>query len=212
MELLHFIVGHIDTNCYVPYDPETGEAIVIDPGGNAHEILAKLTVKRLHVHRIILTHGHFDHMLAADAIRKRTGAKIAVHRGDAELLSADPSSLYKSIMREPYSACEPDIMLSGGEKTRIAGIEAEIIHTPGHTPGSVIIRMDNALFTGDTLFEGDCGRTDLPGGDPRQMRMSLRMIAGFEFDYLIYPGHGPATTLEFEKRNNPDLRAAAGIV
>lgn len=211
MEVKTITVGMNQTNCYVVFDRASGEASVIDPGAEANVILNFLTSNALRVKNIFLTHGHFDHILAVQQVQEKTGGRVVIHEADAECLKSSRQALYSSIMREPFRVSKADICLKGGEKTLVGTVEAEFLHTPGHTPGSMCILMDNVLFTGDTLFEGDVGRTDLPGGDPYEMHYTLGKLYRLPYDYIVYPGHGAATTLGFERDNNASLRAAVGL-
>lgn len=211
MEVKTITVGTSGTNCYIVYDQHGGEASVIDPGAEADKILRFLAEKELRVKNIFLTHGHFDHILAVQQVQEKTGARIVIHAEDAHCLQSSHAALYSSIMREPFRVSKADICLHGGEKTIVGTVEAEFVHTPGHTPGSVCIVMDNVIFTGDTIFEGDVGRTDLPGGSASSLKRSLVWLYRLPYDYILYPGHGAPTTLGMERDNNRYLRAAAGI-
>ncbi len=210
MEIKTITVGASQTNCYVVYDRHGGEASVIDPGAEAERILGFLSEKALKLKNIFLTHGHFDHILAVQQVHEKTNARIVIHEADAECLQSSYQALYTSIMREPFRVSKADIRLRGGEKTIVGTLEAEFMHTPGHTPGSMCILMDNALFTGDTLFEGDVGRTDLRGGDEYALKRSLAWLYRLPYDYIVYPGHGDPTTLGIERDTNEYLRAAVG--
>jgi glyoxylase-like metal-dependent hydrolase (beta-lactamase superfamily II) len=184
------IAGMLATNCYVVYDPETLEAAVIDPGGDPGAILAFVREKGLTVKTVFLTHGHFDHTLALETVRGGTGAEAVAHEA------------------EPFDKAQPDIRVKHGDTFSVGGNVIEILHTPGHTPGSICLRTGNILFTGDTLFEDDCGRCDLPGGDYGAMLQSLRFLAALEGDYTVYPGHDVSTTLSREREHNRNMREA----
>jgi glyoxylase-like metal-dependent hydrolase (beta-lactamase superfamily II) len=200
---IHTIVaGAVSTNCYIVYDTETNEAAVIDPGDGADKILAYLRQENLTARYIFLTHGHFDHILALEKVREQTGATVVIHGADAVYLRNPALSGPFGIRTTPS---EPDIEASHGDTFHMGGYTAEILHTPGHTPGSICLRMGNALFTGDTLFEDDCGRCDLPGGDYQVMLRSLRFLASLEGDYAVYPGHDVSTTLERERVHNINM-------
>jgi len=198
-------VGVVSTNCYIVSDPETGEAAVIDPGDGADGILAYLRRKNLSARYIFLTHGHFDHILALEGIRRETGAAAVIHEADADYLRNPSLNNSFGIRTAP---AEPDILACHGSKYPLGRQTVEVLHTPGHTPGSVCLRIGNALFTGDTLFEGDCGRCDLPGGDYKAMLQSLRFLASLEGDYNVYPGHDVSTTLDRERKRNVNMREA----
>ncbi|MBR0143295.1 MAG: MBL fold metallo-hydrolase [Clostridia bacterium] len=208
MKIQCFVVGKLHTNCYIVYDEENGEACVIDPGGDYPRLASFIDEKGLKVQNIFLTHGHFDHMLVADRLREKTGARIVIHKDDEKMLQAADDNMYLSIAREPFRPCRADVLLSGGERTKLSGVEIYFLHTPGHTPGSMCIIIDNVIFTGDTLFKNDVGRTDLEGGSELEMKYSLRTLFDLDDDYILYPGHDKSTTLSAEKRNNPYLRAA----
>jgi glyoxylase-like metal-dependent hydrolase (beta-lactamase superfamily II) len=206
VNLIHTIsVGMVNTNCYIVSDAQTGDAAVIDPGGGADKILEYLRRESLTVRYIFLTHGHFDHILALEKLRQDTGAPSVIHKADAAYLN-DPS--LSSPFGVRVTPSEPDIAASHGDTYQLGGQTVEVLHTPGHTPGSICLRIGDALFTGDTLFEDDCGRCDLPGGDYKAMLNSLRLLALLDGDYHVYPGHDVSTTLERERTHNVNMREA----
>jgi glyoxylase-like metal-dependent hydrolase (beta-lactamase superfamily II) len=208
MEVNTITVGLYGTNCYIVFDGEKGEAAVIDPGAQADEIIRFLSSNSLKVKNIFLTHGHFDHILGVQQLKSYTGARVVIHEADAQCLENAHEALYSSILHEPFRVSKADILLKGGEKTLVGSVEAEFIHTPGHTNGSMCIMMDNVIFSGDTLFAGDVGRTDLRGGDPESMKHSLRLLYMLPHDYIVYPGHGAPTSLGIERDTNEYLRAS----
>ena len=189
-------VGSIGTNCYLLYDEATRDAAVIDPGDNAKPVAARIRELGLNVRAILLTHGHFDHCGDVKRIRKLTGAPVYVHPADRGM----PLPLRRGL--------EADRDLAEGDVLDLAGTQLKVLHTPGHTPGSVCFLCGDLLFSGDTLFEGSCGRTDFPGGSWPEMLASLRRLAELEGDYKVYPGHGEETTLEQERRFNPYMAQA----
>ncbi|MDR0325041.1 MAG: MBL fold metallo-hydrolase [Oscillospiraceae bacterium] len=199
------VVGMVSTNCYIISDAETREATVIDPGDRADKILGVLRENGLAARYIFLTHGHFDHVLALEEVRLATGAKAIIHQDDAIYLR-------DAALSNPFgfaaAAAEPEILTRQGETFSLGGHILEVLHTPGHTPGSMCLRADSLLFTGDTLFEDDCGRCDLPGGDYDVMLQSLRFLASLEGDYTVYPGHDVSTTLDRERKHNVNMREA----
>lgn len=187
-------LGAYQTNCYIVCRPESERCIVIDPGYEPEKILAYLQLERLTVDAILLTHGHFDHVGAVRTIAAETDCEVCLCTEDLSMppqFTAGPLYYTKSY--------------GEGSRMEFAGIPVSVIHTPGHTPGSVCLIIEDNLFSGDTLFAGSCGRTDLPGGNTEKMRSSLARLSQLEKDYHVYPGHGESTTLAEEKRYNPYL-------
>ncbi len=189
-------VGSIGTNCYLLYDETTKNAVVIDPGDDAEPAAARIGALGLKVRGILLTHGHFDHCGDVKRIRELTGAQVFVHPADRDL----PLPLNRGLVA--------DRDLADGDVLDLAGTQVKVLHTPGHTPGSVCFLCGDLLFSGDTLFAGSCGRTDLPGGSPADMIRSFRRLAELAGDYTVYPGHGEETTLAAERETNPFLQMA----
>lgn len=213
MKILQLCVGMVGTNCYIVYDETTMLGAVIDPGDNAPAILAEIERAGVKVEWILLTHGHFDHILAVGDVQAATGARLAIHKDDLWMLT--PESLSASMRsfgmpRSRYTQLQPDLLAEEGSTVEIGGLIAEYLHTPGHTPGSSCIRMGNVLFTGDTLFRHECGRCDLAGGDFDKMLRSLARLRDLPGDYTVLPGHDAASTLEDERRWNPYMRQAGG--
>ena len=189
------VVGMVGTNCYLVYDHETKRAAVIDPGDGAGQIANMAVSLGLKPEAILLTHGHFDHVGAVREIAADTGCKVYLC---AEDLSLPPQlTAGKLYYTDTYGE---------GTKLHLAGLEMTVLHTPGHTPGSVCLRTEGALFSGDTLFAGSCGRTDLPGGRWEQMTASLKRLAAIPENLWVLPGHGETSTLDSEKKYNPYLR------
>ena len=193
-------VGQLETNCYIVSNEDTLECVVVDPGDEANTILNYIEDNKLKCVAILLTHGHFDHVGAVDAVAEETGATVYMH----ELDDAKNSSKY--MMR--YYLPESGKYLKDGDELQLAGLTFHIMATPGHTLGGVTIRCEDALFTGDTLFKGSCGRTDLPGGDMNVQLESLRRICALPGDYEVYPGHMDSSTLERERLFNYYCRVA----
>lgn len=190
MTLSSLTVGSIGTNCYILYDEKTLDAAVIDPGDNAKPVADRIRELGLNVRAILLTHGHFDHCGDVKRIRKLTGAQVFVHPADRDL----PIMLRRGL--------EADRDLADGDVLDLAGTRLRVLHTPGHTPGSVCFLCGDLLFSGDTLFAGGCGRTDFPGGDAEQMAASLRRLGSIPEDLRVLPGHGESSTLNAERRTN----------
>ena len=188
-------LGSYQTNCYIVYEDESPDCIVIDPGYEPETVL--LAVKRLkkNLAAILLTHGHFDHVGAVKDLVAETDCKVYIHEYDLALpatLTAGP--LYYTDLYDE------------GDVLQLAGLTIRVLHTPGHTPGSVCLIVDDNLFSGDTLFRDSCGRTDLPGGNPAEIFKSLRRLAALEGDYRVLPGHSMESTLEEERENNPYMQ------
>lgn len=199
-------VGPLMANCYILGDNAEKKAAIIDPGGNADQILDIIKKEGFQVDKIILTHGHADHISGLAEVKKATGAEIAIHQDDAALISDSQGNLsnYLGVKFDKLSA---DIELKDGDKLKIGNLVLEIIHAPGHTPGSICIKVGDIIFTGDTLFAGSIGRSDFPGGSYEALMSSIReKLLVYNDDTVIYPGHGVKTTLGQEKATNPFLR------
>ena len=205
MILETIIVGALAVNCYLVGSTATHEAAVIDPGDEPQKILAEIHKKKLKLEYIILTHAHFDHAGAAKKLHEATGAKVLVNEKDALLLknTAAQAAMF-GMHAEPAPA--PDRFIKEGDIIKVGEVEMKVIETPGHTPGgiSLYIAKSGIVFTGDTLFWGSIGRTDLPGGDYNAIIHSLKEKLGRLPDNTkVYPGHGDDTTIGFEKQQNP---------
>ena len=195
-------VGQLETNCYIVTDEKTLRCLVIDPGDESNTILDYLEENRLTCEAILLTHGHYDHVGAVEAVQEETGAKVYMHKLDDHQVSGD--------YHFPYTLPENGAYYRDGDTLELAGFRVDVIGTPGHTKGGVTLRIENALFTGDTLFKGSCGRTDLPGGDMDEELRSLRKLCALPGEYEVYPGHMDPSTLERERMFNYYCRAAMG--
>ena len=195
-------LGPIGTNCYVVRaEPNSPEAVVIDPGGDADRIRGDLGATRCT--GILITHGHWDHLGGVAALAEATGAPVHMAELERVLLEDVNSFAPPGIELRPYSA---DIGLHGDEMLELAGLEFETFNVPGHSPGHLAYFSEGALFSGDLVFAGSVGRTDLPGADWGTLVESIRMLADrFPPDTVIYPGHGPETTLGAELERNPFL-------
>lgn len=201
-------VGALQVNCYVLGCEQTRQAIVIDPGDEAEEILAALDQHGLTLARILATHGHFDHLLACRELQDRTGAPFHLHPADRPLVAALRRTCLAWLGYDPGQPPAIAGDLTPGAIILAGGIALEVRHTPGHSPGSVAL-VDHAgrrAFTGDALFAGSIGRTDLPGGDMSTLLNSIRaQILSLPDDYAVLSGHGPASTVDDERRGNPFL-------
>jgi glyoxylase-like metal-dependent hydrolase (beta-lactamase superfamily II) len=199
------VVGPFALNAYLAGCSETGEAVLIDPGAELDRVLALREPGPFQVKRILLTHGHVDHAAGAAEARRRTGAPVACHPDDHPWLEALPRQAAMFGL-DAATPLVPDAPLADGERVRVGNEEAIVIHTPGHCRGSVCLWFERAgvLFTGDTLFAGSVGRTDLPGGDFEQLAASITgKLFALGDDVRFYPGHGPDGRLGDERRDNP---------
>lgn len=208
----HFEVGPLACNCYIVGDPATKQAIVIDPGGDIERVTTALQEHGLTVTAIVATHAHFDHLLAAESLRQLTGAPFYMHDADKPVLDwyEESGRMFLGLDLGP----PPTIDTSAGEGDvlRAGAIELQVIHTPGHSPGSITLASTDALFSGDTLFAGSIGRSDLPGGDTQTLLGVIKnKLFGFDDDVAVYPGHGPATTVGEERRSNPFVGDRSGF-
>ncbi len=202
MKILTFPLGEMQTNCYFLIDEATNKCAVVDPGGECERILNILARHGLTVTDILLTHGHFDHMMALGELRRATHAPLSIHSHDAPAL-ADPTISYMKQFGGIDRAEEPaERLLEEGDTVTVGETVLTVLHTPGHTPGSVCYLCGDKLISGDTLFRGSIGRYDLYGGDYDTLMQSLQRLAALEGDYRVYPGHGSSTTLETERKNN----------
>lgn len=192
-------VGQLETNCYVVTDENTLCCAVIDPGDESNTILDYLEDNRLQCKAILLTHGHFDHVGAVAAVAEETGATVYMHRGD------DRGGRDAHF---PFTLPEGGRYVDEGDVIELPGLRFEVLSTPGHSPGSISLVCGSALFTGDTLFRGSCGRVDLSGGCPDDELLSLKKLCLLPGDYEVYPGHMDATTLERERALNYYCRLA----
>lgn len=205
MEIIELVVGELDVNCYIIGEGEKNEWAVIDPGGDAEKILDVIRHRHIPVKFIINTHGHPDHTGANSRVKKATGAPLYIHKDDANMLSGLFVQLARSTGIKGASST-PDYFLKDGEELFLGDTALRIIHTPGHTRGGICILTDCAIFTGDTLFAGSIGRTDLPGGSLSTLLKSIKeRLFLFPDELVVYPGHGPKTTLGEEKHHNPFL-------
>ena len=209
MKLLQLCVGMVRTNCDIVYDEATREAAVIDPGDNAKSILHAVNEEQLNVKYVLLTHAHFDHILAAHEVLEATGAQYVVPEKDIWLLSRDNMGQFRGLARN-YVQDTPDILANEGTEVTFGGMTATYMATPGHTPGSSVIRIGDCLFTGDTLFRHECGRCDLEGGDFSAMLRSLKRLHDLDGDYKVFPGHEGISTLNEERAYNPYMLQAMG--
>ena len=198
MKVTSVQTGLYETNTYILYDEQTKNAVITDPGAEPERILSELDRLGLHLQAVLLTHGHFDHVGATGAVRSATDCRIFVH---------------------PLELTMPEYMRAGlvytdtydeGDEVCFGNLHFRVLHTPGHSPGSVTLMIGDTLLCGDTLFCGSCGRTDCPGGSWEQLTASLRRLGALDGDYFVCPGHGDSTTLQKERRGNVFMIRAMG--
>jgi hydroxyacylglutathione hydrolase len=196
------VVGPIQANCYILGCERTREAAVIDPGGDSDKILITLAKDKLRCIYIINTHGHFDHSAENRRLKEVTGSQLLIHRGDAPMILHQGASGRSWGMNVDNSP-PPDRYLEEGDIVTFGDISLKVLHTPGHSPGGISLFSDKMLFVGDTLFAGSIGRTDFPGGDYEGLIRNVReKIFPLGDDVVVYPGHGPKTTVGRERRTN----------
>ena len=202
MKIIELQVGHLGTNCYIVYCEQTLKAGVVDPGGNAETIIAEINKAGLTVEYVINTHGHADHIAANSAVQQATGAKILIHQEDAGMLTDAQRNL--STFIGAGIVCQPaDRLLQHNDMVNIGNIELTVLHTPGHTPGGICLLADKVLIAGDTLFAESIGRTDFPGGSYSQLINSIKEnLLGLADDVEVLPGHGPRTSIGWERSHN----------
>ena len=203
MILEHIVVGDLQTNCYIYGSTAQKEVIVIDPGGDVERIVAVLYRLTARVRSIVNTHGHVDHIVANRALKKRTGAEVLIHRADAGML-IDARKNFSGMLAEPVTSPPADRLLEGGDVIQVGDLQLKVAHTPGHSPGGISLLGDGVVFTGDTLFAGSIGRWDFPGASYNLLLASVRnKLLVLDDNTVVYPGHGPATTIGEEKQHNP---------
>lgn len=195
MKIAQMAVGSYQTNTYILCQEDSERCLIIDPGYEPERIMRYVNQRGLNVEAILLTHGHFDHVGGVKQLAAETGCQVYLCAEDLSMppmMTAGPLYYTKTY--------------SEGSRLNLAGLDIAVLHTPGHTPGSVCLLVEDHLFSGDTLFSGSCGRTDLPGGSWATILKSLRRLAELEANLWVHPGHGQSTTLSEEKRYNPYMR------
>lgn len=208
MEISVLRLGQIGTNCYIFRQDGGCRCGIVDPGDQGEQVARWMVDKGLEGSAVLLTHGHFDHILGIPGLREEW-PDLPVYCHPADLGEGDTTSLFGQ--RFPTVRSFGNITpYQEGDTVEVDGIKLEVLDTPGHTPGSVTLRAGDVLFTGDTLFAGSMGRTDFPGGDEGEIMRSLRRLGELEGDYQVLPGHEERSTLERERQTNYCLRAAMG--
>lgn len=204
-KIKNIVSGQLETNCWLVYDDVTKAAVIIDPGEDGQTVIETVEGLALKPELLINTHGHFDHILSDDIIRKKYNIPLAIHKDDLSFLS-DVNKNASYIIGKPTTINNPEIIFEKEGSYKTSFCMYSVINTPGHTPGSVCILIDDNLFSGDTLFEGSIGRTDFPDSSPSAMKKSLQKIKQLDKKILVYPGHGCSTNIEKELSSNFYLR------
>ncbi len=205
MKMEKFVDDYCGVNSYVVSDDDTKKCMVVDPGGSLENISNYIKKNDLVLEYIVLTHGHGDHIGYVMEIKNKTGAKVVANKNEKEMLNDKDKNL-SSRMKCGAQEFDADIYVDDKDTLKLGNLSMRFIHTPGHTQGGMCIRFGDDMITGDTLFAGSIGRTDLFGGDFKAMEKSLKKLCKFEDNVRVYPGHGPASTLGIEKQSNPYLR------
>ncbi|MDT7944159.1 MAG: MBL fold metallo-hydrolase [Dehalococcoidia bacterium] len=198
------VVGLFAENCWIIGNRRTGEAICIDPGDQPDDILHLARDMGVRIKLIVNSHGHLDHILGVRAVQAATGAKFLLHQGDLDIARKAAASAALWLGRTVEPPPDPDDFIEDGDEVEVAGVKLKVIHTPGHTPGSCSFYSEGMLFSGDTLFRGSIGRTDLPGGDYQQeMDSIIHKLLKLPDDTIVLPGHMEETRIGIEKETNP---------
>lgn len=199
-------VSSYAANSYLVFDPVSRESALIDASPDLDSALEEIRRENLTVKYIFLTHGHFDHILTLQELREATSAPVIIHNGDADFLTDARKNLFLPFFGENVTFAPADVILSGGEEFYLGDSIIKVLSTPGHTEGSVVYISDDLMFTGDTLFVGSIGRSDLYGGNAVVLADTLDKLVSSDKDYIIYPGHGPKGNLFKERDTNPFIK------
>ncbi len=203
MKVISEKFGSMDNNCSLIIDEKTNQSALVDCNEFSQKMIDMIGDTDLKY--ILLTHGHFDHIIGARDTKAKYGAKVVISSEDEPMLSSSKLSL-AAFCNAPQNDVEADIIVSDGDEITLGDIVIKVMSTPGHTLGSVCYIAENCIFSGDTLFYCSCGRTDFPSGSPEQMMSSLQKLKALDGDYKVYTGHNNLTTLDFERKNNPYMK------
>jgi len=202
-----FTLGPLDTNCYLAADPASGQSIIIDPAEPSPLLVETVRSEHFSIEGIVATHAHGDHIGGNDALKVEFGCPIMVHEREAAALTDSYLNLSTLAGIGCIESPPADRLLRDGDQIRLGDLSLRVIHTPGHSPGSLCLHVNGVLFSGDTLFAGGIGRTDFPGGSMEEILDSIRTrLMALPDDTIVYPGHGPETTIGDERRHNPFLQ------
>lgn len=206
MEIIRIIAGIYAANCYIVYSKETGKGLIVDPGGDVDEIVRLVKDRDIQVTGIVLTHGHADHIGGLKDLKEKFDVDIMIHEDDREML-VDANINLSNMMSMDSIELNPDRILKDGDIIHLDDNEILVIHTPGHTRGGICLKIGDNIITGDTLFQGSIGRTDLFGGDFDSIINSIKTkLMMYKDEIKIFPGHGAPSTIGYERSNNPYLK------
>ena len=206
MKIQRFLTGPLEVNCYLMIDEATGKAAVLDPGGMNPQLEAAINqIGEKNVEKILLTHGHFDHIGGVSVLQKKTGAQVFLYEEDKDFPGNSSLNLSVMAIGQEIPSFSVDRLLKDGETFSLGKTAFTVLHTPGHTQGSCCYLSENVLFTGETLMRNSVGRTDFPTGNMPKLTKSLQQLALLPGNYTIYPGHGEPSTLDEERKRNPYL-------
>jgi hydroxyacylglutathione hydrolase len=207
VEIATFVVGPLQSNSYLLIDELSRRAAVIDPGMESEVVLDAVARRGLHVESVLITHGHFDHVFACALFKAKTGAEVVMHPNDLSLLPEMPQTARFFGIKAPVPPT-PDRLVREGDTIAVGALSLRVLETPGHTPGSISLCLDDAVFVGDTLFAGSVGRTDLAGGSLEVLLRSIHTkLLTLPDRTVVYAGHGAATSIGVERRDNPFLQS-----
>ncbi len=205
MKLKTMPLGALAANSYLLWNEKTKQAVIIDCGGEADKVISFLKERDLTLSHIILTHGHSDHIMGVNDLAAATSARIIAHREETDMLS-DAAKNYSTMFGGQATTVAPDVLIEGDQSLTLIDYQFDFYHTPGHSKGGMCIAVGDSLFTGDTLFKGSIGRTDLYGGSMAVLQKSLTKLMKLSHRLKVYCGHGLATTLRDEVKHNPFLQ------
>lgn len=203
MKVISEKFGSMDNNCSLIIDEKTNQSALVDCNEFSQKMIDMIGDTDLKY--ILLTHGHFDHIIGVKSVKEKYGAQVVISKEDEPMLNSSKLSL-AVFCNAPQNNVEADIIVKDGDEITLGEIKIKVMATPGHTSGSVCYIAENCIFSGDTLFYCSCGRTDFPSGSPEQMMSSLQKLKALDGDYKVYTGHNNLTTLDFERKNNPYMK------
>lgn len=203
MKVISEKFGSMDNNCSLIIDEKTNQSALVDCNEFSQKMIDMIGDTDLKY--ILLTHGHFDHIIGVKSVKEKYGAQVVISKEDEPMLNSSKLSL-AVFCNAPQNNVDADIIVKDGDEITLGEIKIKVMATPGHTSGSVCYIAENCIFSGDTLFYCSCGRTDFPSGSPEQMMSSLKKLKALDGDYKVYTGHNNLTTLDFERKNNPYMK------